>query len=259
MGNSSSRGRDPQHKSVHADSDQSKQKASSTSLEIRDESRSSRERSHSPKDHHKSTDDLRGFVSGNGYVEFQNIESELKTGDLVILYRKDQPDPSFAVVINHSKCEKFFPLLLVKGRSKPIETKRLNPVKRDIRVTTAATRIFYGDFERVAIRRLNVDKAISCSDAMAAVQRVQYTPFSVQEQMFIMDAQSASQRTAIVSMFILGRLYKELKVLSANPDDLSLATFENSLPLGPPLNVKLPPAKPGPMVTGDPPFLAQLA
>ena len=259
MGNSSSRGRDSQQSSVDADRDQGKQKTPPTFPQKEEELNPSKEKNPTSKDQRSSSSDRKESSSGDGLVEFQDIESKLKTGDLVLLYRKGQPEPGFATVIDHSECDKYFPLLLVKGRSKPIEIRKFNPLKRDVRISTAATRIFYGDFERVAIRQLSTDKEISCSDAMAAVQRVEHIPYSAQERKLVMNATSASQRTTIVSMFILGHLYKELAVLSVKPDELSLDTFESSLPLEEPIYVKLPPVKQGPMVTGDPPFLAQLA
>ena len=193
-------------------------------------------------------------------VKFKKIEDSLQTGDLALLYRAGHSEPNFAIFVNHSECDPHFPLLFIKGKTKPMELKHFNKQHRDVRVITAVTRIFYGDYDRVLIRRLHTTKKISCSLALDIAARVEAEiGYTKQEIMFITEAQTPEERSRIVCAYTLARVYKELGVMMVNPVDIRPDTFQDALPLKPPISVKLPKTKLGPLITGDPPLLAQIA
>ena len=193
-------------------------------------------------------------------VKFKNIENSLQTGDLALLYRHEQTEPHFAIFVNHAECDKHFPLLFIKGKTKPMEMKSFRGDMREVRVITAVTRIFYGDYEKVAIRRLRTaQKKLTCSNALKVAEEVEGIEYTPQELMFINEASSAEQRSRIVCTFILAHVYKKLGILLSNPSDIRPETFQDALPLSEPIYIKLPPVKPGPLITGEPPLLAQIA
>ena len=192
-------------------------------------------------------------------VKFCHIEESLKTGDLALLYRSEDELPHFAIFVDHSHCDPHFPLLFIKGKTKPLPIQHFNRGHRDIRVITAVTRIFYGDYHKVAICRLQTKKTISCQEALEAAERVEAIPYTQQELMMIEEAASPGERSKIMCAFNLAHVYKEMGVLMHNPTDIRPNIFMDALPLADPVRIKLPPLKPGPLVTGDAPLLAQLA
>ena len=192
-------------------------------------------------------------------VKFRDIEDSLATGDLALLYRHGEKQPNYGIFVNHGECDPYFPLLLIKGKTKPLPLSHFNPAQRDVRVITAVTRIFYGDYERVAVRRLKAGDRINCSRALEAATKVEEeVPFTAQEIMFINEAATDTERSLYTCTFALSHVYKELGIMLANPIDIRPDTFEQALPLSSPIYIKLPAYKPGPLIGGTPPLLSQL-
>lgn len=192
-------------------------------------------------------------------VKFKNIEDSLKTGDIALLYRHGQSEPHFAVFINHAECDEHFPLLFIKGKTKPLELKNFRSDKREVRIITAVTRIFYGDYEKVIIRKLNINRRIDCKEAMDVAEEVEEIPYTQQEIMFITDSTSPEERSRYMCTFILAHVYHKLGILLSKPSDINPKNFQDALPLGEPISIKLPSVKSGPLIHGDPPLLAQIA
>ena len=199
--------------------------------------------------------------SSESYVDFVDIESGLKTGDLVLLYRHGNPHPHCGVVVDFSKSDRDFPLLLIKGKTRPLELSTFTQHKeRNIRITDVATRIFYGDYEKVAIRKLMKGTDCSCESVIKIAEKVDQAPFSSEEIKAIEGADSPEQRSAVLCAFNLARIFHELGALSTdNPSCVRPDTLEEFLHLQEPEYIRLPPVKEGPLTTGDPPFLAKLA
>lgn len=192
-------------------------------------------------------------------VKFKDIEESISTGDLVLLYRHGDQQPNYGIFVNHGECDEHFPLLLIKGKTKPLPLEHFNKTRRDVRIITAVTRLFYGDYERVAIRRLRAGDKIGCLKAMEAAENVEMNVhFTPQELMFITEASTDNERSLYACTFALAHVYKYLGVMIANPVDIRPDTFQDALPLSSPIFIKLPKAKPGPLIGGAPPLLSQL-
>ena len=187
---------------------------------------------------------------------FSDIESQIATGDLALLYREGQETPHYAVFVQNSKCDPHFPLLLIKGRTRPIS--KFTPHVRCAHPISAVTRIFYGDYKQVAIRHLQIDEEIPCERAMSLIDQVQKIPFSTQELEVIKNASSPQERSSIVCTLMVGHFYHLLKVLKGDPTTVSPLTLEQHLDLSNPVFIKLPPVKLGPIANDDPPLLAKL-
>lgn len=196
-------------------------------------------------------------------VEFGDIEEKIETGDLALLYRGNQEIPQFAVFIQHDKEDIDFPLMLVKGKTKPLPAERFNPSQpRNFELKTAVTRIFYGDFSKVIIHRsvlANAGKGpVSCKDATALVDEVEKIPFEEKEIAAINGAKSDVERRAVLNAFTVAHFYKKLGVLKGDPSDATPATLEGMLQFSEPICVKVPPLKPGPVINREAPLLIQV-
>lgn len=187
---------------------------------------------------------------------FSDIESQIATGDLALLYREGQETPHYAVFVQNSKCDPHFPLLLIKGRTRPIS--KFTPHVRYAHPISAVTRIFYGDYKQVAIRHLQIDEEIPCERAMSLIAQVQKIPFSSQELEAITNASSPEERSSIVCTLMVAHFYHHLGMLRGDPTTVSPLTLEQHLDLSNPVFIKLPPVKLGPIANDDPPLLAKL-
>ena len=191
-------------------------------------------------------------------VKFHALQPTIRTGDLALLYRRGQPLPNIAVFINHSETDPLFPLLLVKGKTKPLSKEKFCLGKpRFIHPITATTRIFYGDYDRVYVRYLKITN-ISFEDAMGAIDIVERIPFSLKERAAILAAESDAERSLIICTYMAAYYYKQLGVFNGVPDEVTPANFLDHLEVSEPIQVKLPHIKFGPMVHGEPPFLKLL-
>ena len=198
-------------------------------------------------------------------IKFKTVKPTIRTGDLALLYRRDQVIPHVAVFINHIESDPLFPLLLVKAKTKPLSLETFDGCKpRFIHPITATTRIFYGDYDRVAVRYVNgqsdngTDVYIDAQTAMDAIDKVEAIPFSEKERAAIASAKDDRERSVYMSTFMAAYYYKELGIFTGTPDEVTPENFLSQLPLSDPLYIKLPHVKLGPMVHGDPPFLKQL-
>ena len=206
--------------------------------------------------------------SAEQLFEYSEIEETIASGDLAVLYRKGQKTPNFAVFIQHPQDDPDFPLLLLKGRTKPLPKEKIL-ARREAHTTTAVNRIFYGDYEKVLIRHL---ESRACSDVpinkmMELAEEVQKSTFSDDEQDAIANAESDEARSALVGAFVVAQFYSRLSksvsttdrpIFEGDPSRVSPHTLQQCLKLKEAKSLKLPPLKPGPLVSGDPPLLHQL-
>ena len=193
-------------------------------------------------------------------VKFYKIEETIKTGDLAVLYREGQNIPHFAIFLDNSKCDPHFPLLLVKGRTRPLPIEKFKASAREAHLVSAVTRIFYGDYKRVAIRHLNVPQRDDnvCQNITEYLKQVQNTPFSEKELEVIRSTKDDQERSAVVCTYMVAHFYNQLGFLNSEPSKVSPDTLEAHLDLEEPVYVKLPPPRVGPVASGDPPLLSLL-
>lgn len=202
-----------------------------------------------------------GNTSEKKPVKFHKIEHQIKSGDLAILFREGQEVPHFAVFVDNSKCDPHFPLLLVKGRTKPLPQEKFKVASgREAHPVSAVTRIFYGDYKKVAIRHLVVPPEVDfmCQDLMEYINQVRNIPFSSEELEAIERVNSSQERSAHVCTFMVAHFYKQMGVLNGDPLKVTPETLQDHLDLEEPIYIKLPPPRPGPVASGDPPLLSKL-
>ncbi|CAI8031565.1 hypothetical protein GBAR_LOCUS17916 [Geodia barretti] len=63
----------------------------------------------------------------NKPIKFKKIQPTIQTGDLALLYRREHPVPHVAIFVNHVETDPLFPLLLVKGKTKPLPREKFHP------------------------------------------------------------------------------------------------------------------------------------
>ena len=207
----------------------------------------------------KPTAELSSDLPQAEEVNFGDVESSLKTGDLVLLYKLGQSLPNYALFIDYKEIDPYFPHLLVKGKSLPLEMADFTPHQRDVCIHTAETRMFYGDYAKVAVRKLiHHKRTIVSNEAMNVVEAIKNIPYSEKEKAAVANAKSAEERNAIVSAYVVAHFYKQLGILEADPADLLPETLVKVLPLEEATFFTLPPVKRGAMSTGKPPLLARL-
>lgn len=190
-------------------------------------------------------------------IKFPLIEEKIATGDLAILKRANEDVNHFAIFIHHDACDPTFPLLLIKGKTKPLRNFDRS-VKRHAHPVTAVNRIFYGDYEMVSVRQLVPKVEKSCHDTMKILEEVPDIEFSDTEVQAIEGAGSPEERSSILCTFMIAHFYKLLGVLKTNPEEIRPGNLEANLSLTEPTYIKLPAVKEGPVARGDPPFLSKL-
>lgn len=208
---------------------------------------------------------MSSVTSGNSSerkpIKFHKIEHQIKTGDLAVLYREGQEIPHFAIFVDNSKCDSNFPLLLVKGKTKPLPLEKFKASSgREAHPMSAVTRIFYGDYKKVAIRHLVVppEKDFMCHDLMEYINQIKNIPFSNEELEAIETASSPQERSARVCTFMVGHFYRLMGVFNVEPSRVTPWTLQDHLQLEEPIYIKLPPPRPGPVASGEPPLLTKL-
>lgn len=192
-------------------------------------------------------------------MKFAAFEESISTGDLAILKRAGEDVVNFAVFVQHGECDPSFPLLLVKGKTKPLD--KFDPaVKRHSHPVTAANRIFYGDYEMVSVRRLtpSPSPSLNCHDFLKMAEEVPEIGFSDTEVKAIEGAKSAQERSSILCTYMIAHLYNKMGLLKTDTDNITPANLESNLSLADPVYIRLPPVKEGPLAHGDPPFLSKL-
>ena len=176
---------------------------------------------------------------------------------MAILKRAGQDIHHYAVFIQYDRCNPDFPTMLVKGKTKPMMSFDPN-VPRHAHIVTAASRIFYGDYEEVSVHHLKEDLPFGCAEMTEFVDKIATIKFSDAELAAIDKAKSPQERSAIVCTFMIAQYYSLLKVLKAEPDEVAPGKLQESLDLEPPMYLELPKVKEGPVASGDPPFLSKL-
>ena len=194
-------------------------------------------------------------------VEFAGIEESIQTGDLAVLYREGQDVPHFAVFIQHAKDDPDFPLLLLKGKTKPLLMENFNSaLGREAYTTTAVQRIFYGDYKKVLVRHLVTDEELPIDKVMETVEKINEVHFSQNELEAIDKASTEDEKSGLVSAFVIAHFYELMPVsgdpiFNGDPTKVTPQSLEESLKLSKPKSIKLLSPRPGPLTTGNPPLL----
>lgn len=95
------------------------------------------------------------------------------------------------------------------------------------------------------------------------MQKVQKIPFPEAELEAINKEMTPEERSALLSALMIAHFYKLLPVsgdplFSGDPSKVTSQNLMQSLKLSQPRSIKLPPTKPGPLITGDPPLLHKI-
>ena len=194
-------------------------------------------------------------------VEFSSIANTLETGDICFLYRKGMDQPHYAMFVKYEDLGDYSPLLLLKGKTKPLLLENFDKKgQRDVRIISASTRIFYGDYEKVLIRKLKKEQAISSQQVDEVAEAVRKVEFHENELKFIEDTNlSAESRSQHTCTFMLAHVLSRLGHLSIEPHTVMPKDFTSHLKLDNPISIKLPETRAGPLVSkGSPPFFAKL-
>lgn len=197
-------------------------------------------------------------------VEYSEIEDNIATGDLAVLYRAGWKEPHFGVFVQHAEDDPDFPLLLVKGKSKPLPMEKFDKTQgREAHTTSAINRIFYGDYEKVYVRHLLTEDVFPIERVLENVDKVQKVPFSECELEAIKKAESDDARSALVSALMVAHFYQLMPVsadpiFNGDPAQVTPESLQKCLKLSEPESINLPATKPGPLATGEPPFLDRI-
>ena len=193
-------------------------------------------------------------------VDFASIAKTLKTGDVCILYRKGMEQPHYAMFVLCDEFDDNPPLLLLKGKTKPLPLEKFEKEQRDVRIISASTRIFYGDYEKVLIRRLKKDKDIPGEQVEEIAEAIRNLKFHENELKIIEDANlSPELRSLHVCTFMLAHVMSQLGQISVEPHTVTPKDFISHLKLDDPISIKLPETRAGPLVSQkSAPFLAKL-
>ena len=208
---------------------------------------------------HHSEHDMSETIEKLEPVEFVSIADTLETGDLCLLYRKGLEQPHYAMFVVYEDLVDHPPLLLLKGKTKPLPLSNFDSDHRHVRITSANTRIFYGDYEKVTICRLRKDKIIPGIKVDKATDVVRETEFHKDELEVIKDPNlSDTSRSQHVCTFMLAHIMSQLGYLTVEPHKVRPDSFLNHLVLDEPISIKIPETRKGPLCTGSPPLLAKL-
>lgn len=198
-------------------------------------------------------------------VEYSKAVKSIATGDLAVLYREGWKQPHFGVFVQHANENPDFPLLLVKGKSKPLLLKKFDKtLGREAHTTSAINRIFYGDYVKVHIRHLQTNDKFPIDKVLENVEKVQKVPFSDYELEAIEKAESDEARSALVSALMVAHFYQLMPVstdpiFEGDPATVTPDTLQSRLKLTEPCeSIKLPATKPGPLATGEPPLFDRI-
>jgi len=192
-------------------------------------------------------------------VDFVSIADTLETGDLCLMYRKGSNQPHYAMFVVYEDLPEQPPLLLLKGKTKPMPLDNFEKTQRHVRIISASTRIFYGDYEKVVIRKLKKDKVIPGAQVDEVANVVRQLEFHGDELKIIEDASlSDDSRSHYVCTFMVAHVMSRLEQYKGEPLQAKPETFLEGLSLDEPITIKLPETRMGPLSTGSPPFLAKL-
>ena len=197
---------------------------------------------------------------GPSPIDFNSIANTLQTGDICLLYRKEMEQPHCAMFVRYEDLGDNSPLLLLKGKTKPLPLEKFVKSQRDVRIISASTRIFYGDYEKVLIRKLKKDQVIPGQKVDEVAETVRSLEFHENELKLIEDANvSAESRSQYVCTFMLAHVLSRLGHASVEPHMVTPENFIGHLKLDDPISINLPETRAGPLVShGSPPFFAKL-
>ena len=192
-------------------------------------------------------------------VNFVSIADTLETGDLCLLYRKGIEQPHYGMFVVYEDLVDHPPLLLLKGKTKPLPLSNFDSEHRHVRIISANTRIFYGDYEKITICKLRKDKIIPGIKVDKVADAVRDTEFHRDELKAIRDPNlSDISRSQHVCTSMLAHVMSQLGYLTVEPHKVTPDSFLSHLLLDEPISIKLPETRKGPLCTGSPPFLAKL-
>ena len=174
------------------------------------------------------------------------------------MFYREEGIPHFAIFVRAEECDPDFPLMLVKGKTKPMPYVNFNPRSRNAHLVSAVTRIFYGDYRTVAVRHLLTNELIPCTKVIELIEKVNRTAYTQKELDTIKNAKSDDERSAIVSAYMVAHFYKLLGMLNQDPSDVLPSLFQGMLKLSDSTYVKMPCVKEGPVAKGDPPLLSKI-
>ena len=212
----------------------------------------------------KPTQDLGSEPPAVTEVEYSEIVESIATGDLAILYRAEWKQPHYGVFVQHAKEDPDFPLLLVKGKSKPLSLEKFDKtLGREAHTTSAINRIFYGDYIKVHVRHILTDDVFPIDKVLENVEKVQKIPFSDYELDAIEKAESEDARSALVSTLMVAHFYQLMPatsdpIFSGDPTRVTPDMLQDCLKLSKPEGIKLPATKPGPLATGEAPLFDRI-
>lgn len=199
-------------------------------------------------------------AGGPAPVDFNSVANTLQTGDICLLYRKGMEQPHCAMFVRYEDLGDNSPLLLLKGKTKPLPLEKFAKSQRDVRIISASTRIFYGDYEKVLIRKLKKDQVIPGQKVDEVAETVRSLEFHENELKLVEDANlSAESRSQYVCTFMLAHVLSRLGHVSVEPHTVTPENFMGHLKLDDPISINLPETRAGPLVShGSPPFFAKL-
>lgn len=245
-----------------------------------------RRKKHAKRDH-KHRENEEHFEDGVEEVDFfqrkerrqhlHKLKDSLKTGDLCVMYRKMDPDPQFAIFVDYAACAQHFPLLILKGRSKFISLAEFSRRQcLEVKLISASSRIFYGDFVKVYIHRLKTDVTPSCFDidkvkdviskyTITATERdaiereiASLSPLGVNITCGEDSVRPTSRILKVPSCLVAAHVYHHLGFLKGDPCQARPNTLCEMLDLEHPIRVRVPKPRKGPMQKGEPPLFSRL-
>lgn len=198
-------------------------------------------------------------------VEFTSIRDTLETGDICMLYRKGMEQPHYAMFVVYEDLGDHSPLLLLKGKTKPLPMERFKhecgKSLRHVRLVSANCRIFYGDYVKVSICKLKKKDVIPGALVDKVTEIVRKLKYHEDECKLIENPKlSNGCRSQYVCTFMLAHVMSRLGCMSVQPHTVTPEDFTRHLSLDKPISIKLPETTKGPLITGhgSPPFLAKL-
>jgi len=208
---------------------------------------------------HNSEHEISETEEDQELVDFVSIADTLETGDLCLLYRKGIEQPHYGMFVVYEDLMDHPPLLLLKGKTKPLPLSNFDSDHRHVCIISANTRIFYGDYEKVTIHKLKKDKIIPGIEVDKVADVVRDTEFHKDELEAIRNPDLTDiSRSQHVCTFMLAHILSQLGYLTVEPHKVRPDSFLSNLLLDEPISIKLPETRKGPLCTGSPPLLAKL-
>ena len=239
---------------------------------------------HKKHSHHHMEDDdevqeeVDFFEKKEKRHNLHKIKPTLKTGDLCVMYRAKDPEPQYAIIVDYSECAPHFPLLILKGRSKFMSLAEFSRKQYlEVKLISASSRMFYGDFNKVYIHRLKTGQAPSCMDIDRVKDAIsKYEIYALEREAIEREISSLAPTGFMVacgedsirpnarilkvpSCLVVAHAYNKLGYLKgdpcqARPDNLlEMIDLEEKR-----VRIKVPKPRKGPMQKGEPPLLSRL-